>query len=665
MIAFSCPHCGAQLQVKDSMARRTGPCPRCSQVVQAPPAGAASLSGSAPSHSTLRPPLAGQDTAPSLPQLAPHPDYPFLAPADGPDELGRLGPYRILKVLGSGAMGVIFEAEDPHLKRRVALKVMKPSLVSSAEFRRRFRREGQLAAAIDHEHLVTIYQVGEDRGVPFLAMQLLQGETLEDRLNRSGGRLPPPEVLRIGREIAAGLAAAHAQGLVHRDIKPANVWLEAGRDRVKVLDFGLARGTGEEAHFTQAGAVIGTPAYMAPEQANAEEVDARCDLFSLGAVLYRAGTGRLPFSGKDTLSILSALATTTPEPPHAIDPSLPQAFSDLVMGLLAKDPDERPPSARDVVQAIERIERGEAAPAASPEGARAARGRAEGRAAPPPAAVAGGTEGAGSGVKSKGPKKARPPRPRRKKRPEAERDWGPVVLVAGLVLLGLAILLLVAVLRHAGKARAAASEDPPLDRAARAVRRESTQAVAHLTTSTARRTVTDKNWARGKPRTSVPTSIPSGPGFLPAARHTRCPGGLAAPRARSSSPRGTRCPEERADLPQAGEWLRDNEGRSLAQEFLGRVAVGAQEAAADGGVDFPQGRQGLGAVRLGGQDHHGDDSVTPAVDRQGLRRADRLPHGEPVLAQTQCHGPADRFVVLHEQDFGYDRAHEATFPPSG
>src|SRR5206468_5716282 len=129
----------------------------------------------------------------------------------------------------------------------------------------------------------------------------LLGETLEDRLKRTGGKLVLPEVLRMGREIAEGLDAAHTRGLIHRDIKPANVWLETGRDRVKIVDFGLARGTGEDAHFTQAGAVIGTPAYMAPEQANGEEVDGRCDLFSLGAVLYRTGTSTLPFGGKDTL----------------------------------------------------------------------------------------------------------------------------------------------------------------------------------------------------------------------------------------------------------------------------------------------------------------------------------------------------------------------------
>jgi len=243
-------------------------------------------------------------------------------------------------------MGVVFLAEDPHLKRLVALKVMRPSLAASADFHRRFLREAQLAAAIEHEHIVPVYQTGEDRGVPFLAMKLLRGETLEDRLRRVGGRLPLSEVLRIGREIAEGLAAAHAQGLIHRDIKPANVWLEEGRGRVKIVDFGLARGTGNDAHFTQAGAVIGTPAYMAPEQANGEEVDARCDLFSLGAVLYRTGTSTLPFGGKDTLSVLSALATQTPAPPHRLVPSLPRTFSGLVMRLLAKDPADRPQSAR-------------------------------------------------------------------------------------------------------------------------------------------------------------------------------------------------------------------------------------------------------------------------------------------------------------------------------
>ena len=167
-------------------------------------------------------------------------------------------------------------------------------------------------------------------------------------------------MLRIGREVAEGLAAAYEKGLIHRDIKPANIWLEKDRDRVKIINFGLARGTGADAHFTQAGAVIGTPSYMAPEQANGKEVDGRCDLFSLGSVLYRSCTGRLPFDGKDTLAVLSALATKMPAPPNKIVPGVPQAFSDLVMKLLAKDRNQRPQSARDIVEAIEAVSRGDA-----------------------------------------------------------------------------------------------------------------------------------------------------------------------------------------------------------------------------------------------------------------------------------------------------------------
>jgi serine/threonine protein kinase len=334
-------------------------------------------------------------------------------------------------------MGVVFQAEDLHLRRLVALKVMRPSLAASAEYHRRFLREAQLAAAIEHEHIVAVHQVGEERGVPFLAMQLLRGETLEDRLERVGGRLPLPEVLRVGREIAEGLAAAHARGLVHRDIKPANVWLEEGRRRVRILDFGLARGTEPDAQFTQAGAVIGTPAYMAPEQANGAAVDARCDLFSLGAVLYRAATGKLPFAGRDTLSVLSALATQTPPPPHRIVPSLPRLFSGLVMSLLAKGPDDRPQSAREVVEAIEALECGETAEEAD------ASAPVETSSPPPPPA-----EEEGRKRDARGPRRHR--LRGRKKRPQAGRDWGLGMLAVGVTLVVVAILLLLVVLiRHA------------------------------------------------------------------------------------------------------------------------------------------------------------------------------------------------------------------------
>jgi serine/threonine protein kinase len=338
-------------------------------------------------------------------------------------------------------MGVVFQAEDPQLRRMVALKVMRPSLAASAEYHQRFLREARLSAAIDHEHIVTVYQVGEDRGVPYMAMQLLRGETLGDRLERAGGRLPIEEVLRIGREVAEGLAAAHARGLIHRDIKPANIWLEAGHGRVRIVDFGLARGAESDAHVTHAGAVIGTPAYMAPEQASGGQVDARCDLFSLGAVLYRAATGEMPFPGKDTLSVLHALATRTPTPPHRVVPSLPRLFSGLVMRLLAKDPGDRPQSARDVVETIEALERGETeeeADAAPPE-------KDQGAAAPrSPAAE--------ESKRPRNDKRPERPRPRRKKkRTVAARDWGFWVLVGGAALMVVAALvLLLALIVHAG-----------------------------------------------------------------------------------------------------------------------------------------------------------------------------------------------------------------------
>jgi hypothetical protein len=152
--------------------------------------------------------------------------YSFLGPRQGPDELGRLGPYRVLQVLGAGGMGVVFLAEDPQLQRRVALKAMKPALAADPSASERFLREARALAAVKHDHVVTIYRVGEEGGVPFLAMELLEGETLEARLKREG-RLPLSEVLRIGREMAAGLAAAHERGLIHRDVKPGNVWLES------------------------------------------------------------------------------------------------------------------------------------------------------------------------------------------------------------------------------------------------------------------------------------------------------------------------------------------------------------------------------------------------------------------------------------------------------
>ena len=297
--------------------------------------------------------------------------YDFLAPPQAADELGRLGHYRILKVLGEGGMGIVFLAEEPALNRKVALKAMRPALAASSSARRRFLREAQSAAAVEHDRIVAIHYVGEDRGVPFLTMPLLPGESLDQRLKREE-RLPLAEVLRIGREIAEGLAAAHERDLIHRDVKPANLWLESRRGeagttattgRVKILDFGLARLTNDAANLTLAGAIVGTPAYMAPEQARGAAVDGRCDLFSLGCVLYQMGTGQAPFQGVDTTSTLVAVATETPTPPRVLNPSIAPELEALILRLLAKEPGERPTNAGEVREALSALERGrDAAP---------------------------------------------------------------------------------------------------------------------------------------------------------------------------------------------------------------------------------------------------------------------------------------------------------------
>jgi WD40 repeat protein len=290
--------------------------------------------------------------------------HDFLRPAEAPDELGRLGTYRVLRVLGSGGMGVVFAAEDTQLQRLVALKVLLPTLSRDESARERLLREARSAAAIRHDHIVAVYQVGEDEGVPFLAMELLDGESLERRLRREG-RLPPAEVYRIGREMAEGLSAAHERGLIHRDVKPANVWLEGERGRVKLLDFGLACAARGGSPLTLDGVILGTPAYMAPEQARQQHVDPRCDLFSLGCVLYHLTTGEPPFQGADVISTLMAVAMERPPGPAVRTLGVPPGLSQLIMQLVEKEPAKRPASARTVVERIEDLERGAPVPASS------------------------------------------------------------------------------------------------------------------------------------------------------------------------------------------------------------------------------------------------------------------------------------------------------------
>ena len=257
----------------------------------------------------------------------------------------RVGGYALGRLLGEGGMGRVFAATDPALGRPVAVKVMRPELAAKPDARQRFLREARAAAAVSHDHVVRIYQVGEDDGVPFLAMELLDGQSLADRL--AAGPLPVAEVVRIGREAAAWLAAAHAAGLIHRDIKPANLWLEAPAGRVKLLDFGLARSVADPA-LTASGEVLGTPAYMAPEQAAGRPVDHRADLFSLGCVLYHAATGRRPFDGPDAMSILHSLANHIPPPAEAVNPAVPWSLAELLGRMMAREPHARPATAAGV-----------------------------------------------------------------------------------------------------------------------------------------------------------------------------------------------------------------------------------------------------------------------------------------------------------------------------
>ncbi|MBI3822598.1 MAG: ABC transporter substrate-binding protein [Planctomycetes bacterium] len=319
MIALKCSHCGRVAKVDDAAAESTAFCPGCGQkmasdstpyakTVSALPLSAAAqadFTSAAPTHKEP-----GTDET-----LAPHASGPvekfaFLGPAEAPDELGRLGHYRVMRLVGQGGMGIVFEAIDTQLQRPVALKVMKPDVAKDESARLRFLREARITAQVKSDHVVVIHQVSPNNELPFLAMEFLRGDPLDKWLDRHG-KPTVQQALRIGIEVARGLAAAHELGLIHRDIKPANIWLESrdeksggspGAPRVKILDFGLARITRDPGHLTHSGLVLGTPAYMAPEQAEGGEVDARSDLFSLGCVLYELATGNRPFSGPTTMA---------------------------------------------------------------------------------------------------------------------------------------------------------------------------------------------------------------------------------------------------------------------------------------------------------------------------------------------------------------------------
>jgi hypothetical protein len=274
----------------------------------------------------------------------------FLAPSSEPGSLGRLDHYEILEVIGRGGTGVVLRARDTKLLRVVALKVLAAPLAVSGTARQRFAREARAAAAVRDEHVVAIHAVCDDGPVPYLVMEFIDGCNLEALL-RKGGPLEVKEVLRIGTQVATGLAAAHRLGLVHRDVKPANILLENGVQRVKLTDFGLARAS-DDANLTQSGYIAGTPLYMAPEQAAGEPLGPRADLFSLGSVLYELCAGRPAFRAATTVAVIRRVCDETPRPLREVNPEVPEPLCRLIARLHAKRPDDRPASAAEVADLL-------------------------------------------------------------------------------------------------------------------------------------------------------------------------------------------------------------------------------------------------------------------------------------------------------------------------
>jgi serine/threonine protein kinase/Leucine-rich repeat (LRR) protein len=298
-------------------------------------------------------------TNPSFGSLVPGgvPGYSFLSPPQTPDEIGRLGDYRILAKLGEGGMGFVFRAEETALRRPVALKVMRPEVAAKPQAAERFLREGRAAAALKSDHIITIYRADSANGVPYLAMEFLEGMPLDVWMKSQKKPIPLSHALRIVRDTLRGLASAHDKGLIHRDIKPANLWLEKANSRVKLLDFGLTRNNEADMQLTQEGAVVGTPAYMAPEQASGKPVDPRADLFSVGVLMYHLLAGKNPFARSSLMETLGAIGYEVQPPLISVRAEVAREYSDYVDRLLAKLPEGRPAHARAALAEIAGIEK--------------------------------------------------------------------------------------------------------------------------------------------------------------------------------------------------------------------------------------------------------------------------------------------------------------------
>lgn len=284
------------------------------------------------------------------------------APLIDASEFGSLvgrsfGPYSIEKQIGSGGMGAVYLAQDVRLGRRVALKLLDSTLTADGQSRERFLREARLASALDHPNICTIHDVGEAEGRPFIAMQYIEGKTLRRLID--GRPLPLDSLLTITHQIADALSAAHERGIVHRDIKSGNI-IVTPQGQVKVLDFGLARlverSSGEsDQNLTMTGQVMGTPASMSPEQARGERVDHRSDIFSFGCVLYEMATGQIPFKGRSSADVISALLTQPHTPAVALNKEIQSRLSSVIDRALAKEPEDRYQSVREMVPDLRQV----------------------------------------------------------------------------------------------------------------------------------------------------------------------------------------------------------------------------------------------------------------------------------------------------------------------
>src|SRR5437867_2611205 len=280
----------------------------------------------------------------------------------------RLGPYEILSLVGAGGMGEVYRARDPKLNRDIALKILLEREAADPQRRARFAREAQNVAALNHPNIVTIYSVEEADGIAFLTMEFVAGRPLRELIPKGG--MPLERLLTIAVPLADALNAAHARGITHRDLKPANIMV--GVDgRVKVLDFGLAKLHEPEPesvpvvltsfptaeHATGEGRIVGTAAYMSPEQAEGKPLDHRTDIFSLGVILYEMATGERPFQGDTTISVISSIVKDTPRSVTEINPALPRDLARIVRRALVKDPDHRYQTVRDLGNDLEDLKR--------------------------------------------------------------------------------------------------------------------------------------------------------------------------------------------------------------------------------------------------------------------------------------------------------------------